>query len=117
MSFARIKQAQAADVYIAQLAKRSTAVTTPQPPVELTSDENAFFFVQIQASLSKYYRKHRSKGGKRAGEGRAGTSGGKGDVGVLTRVLDLARPVICALGPLMAHLQVRRVTVSPSAYH
>lgn len=67
-----------------------------------------FVFPQIQASLSEYYGKLKSEGGKPTGSGRAGKGGEESDVGVLTRVLDLARPVICALGPLMTHLQVRR---------
>lgn len=50
----------------------------------------------------EYYTKH-------MGKGRAATVAGaceKGDASALTRVLDLARPEICALGPLMTHLQV-----------
>ncbi|CAM9141631.1 unnamed protein product, partial [Laminaria digitata] len=64
-----------------------------------------FCFEAAQASLSEYYGKLKSEGGKPTGSGRAGKGGEESDVGVLTRVLDLARPVICALGPLMTHLQ------------
>lgn len=50
----------------------------------------------LKGSLSKYY-----------GKGCTSTIRGDGcDVPVLTQVLDLARPAVCALGPLMTHLEV-----------
>lgn len=52
-----------------------------------------------KASLSKYY----GKGQKSTAKGVGGTGDG---MPVLTRVLDLARPAVCALGPLMTHLEV-----------
>eukprot|EP00752_Nemacystus_decipiens_P013477 g11936.t1 len=55
-----------------------------------------FCFDIAQASLSKYY----GNGCNSAVRGEAGC-----DVPVLTRVLDLARPAVCALGPLMTHLE------------
>lgn len=52
-----------------------------------------------KASLSKYYGKVQQSTAKGVG--------GAGDgMPVLTRVLDLARPAVCALGPLMTHLEV-----------
>lgn len=51
-----------------------------------------------KASLSKYY-------GKGCNSTIRGDGWG-GDVPVLTRVLDLARPAVCALGPLTTHLEV-----------
>lgn len=70
----------------------------------------------IQASLSEYYGKLKGAGGKPMGFGRADKRGEEGDMGVLTQVLDLARPVVCALGPLMTHLQVSRVATFLGAH-
>ncbi|CAM9414281.1 unnamed protein product, partial [Ectocarpus sp. 8 AP-2014] len=67
-----------------------------------------FCFEAAQASLSKYYGKGRGASKPDASEGeKRGDSEGGGDgcAPVLTRVLDLPRPAICALGPLMTHLE------------
>lgn len=61
----------------------------------------------MQASLSKYYGKERKSKSVASREGDYDMGYG---VPVLTRVLDLTRPAICALGPLMTHLEV-------STYH
>lgn len=57
----------------------------------------------LKASLSKYYSKERKSKPVTNGEGDDDMDDG---VPVLTRVLDLTRPAICALGPLMTHLEV-----------
>ena len=67
-------------------------------------------------SLSEYYGKLKGEEGEPTGSGRAGKRGEEGDVGVLTQVLDLARPVVCALGPLMTHLQVSGVAAFLSTH-
>lgn len=54
-----------------------------------------------KASLSKYYGKGQKSTTTGKGVGRAGDG-----MPVLARVLDLARPAVCALGPLMTHLEV-----------
>lgn len=56
-----------------------------------------------QAALTTYY-------GKATGQSASnGSEGSPADVSVmaLKQVLDLPRPAICALGPLIAHLEVR----------
>ncbi|CAM9797913.1 unnamed protein product, partial [Ectocarpus sp. 12 AP-2014] len=62
----------------------------------------------LKASLSKYYGKGRGSSKPDASEGKKdgdSEGGGDGCAPVLTRVLDLPRPAICALGPLMTHLE------------
>lgn len=57
----------------------------------------------LKATLSKYYSKERKSKSAASGDGDDDMDDG---VPVLTRVLDLSRPAICALGPLMTHLEV-----------
>ncbi|CAM9167363.1 unnamed protein product, partial [Scytosiphon promiscuus] len=64
-----------------------------------------FCFEAAQASLSKYY----GEGPGLKSTGRVSTDDGDGSgkdgVPVLTRVLDLTRAAVCALGPLVSHLE------------
>lgn len=60
-----------------------------------------------QTSLTEYYNKHEDKGRHTPARSTAATTGEEeGGTAVLTRVLDLARPAVCALGPLVGHLEV-----------
>ena len=88
--------------FISTLARSVSKMRLRRPPPLCIS-------AIIQASLSEYYGNFKGEGGKPTGSGRSGRAakrGEEGDMGVLTQVLDLARPVVCALGPLMTHLQV-----------